>query len=75
VITDVFAAGESPIQGADAYAVMQDIHKSCEFLERQNLAKSIREHAQEGDVIVMMGAGDITTVAKELSALLQPACR
>jgi len=71
IVTDVYAAGESPIEGADKNGLVEKIkscgHRDASALEnRENLAEIILEKARPGDMVVCLGAGDITHWAKEL---------
>lgn len=73
-VTDVYAAGEPPIPGvtgrlvADAAAAAGA--KSCYVPRRADLAGRLAEAAQPGDVVLLLGAGDITLVADELAPRL-----
>jgi UDP-N-acetylmuramate--alanine ligase len=66
VITDIFAAGEAPIDGVDAHRVMREIQSESSYLPRQGLPERIRKSLRPGDVAVCLGAGDITQVAADL---------
>jgi len=74
-VTEVYAAGESPIAGADGRAICRAVrsrgHLEPLFVERvEELAEVLRDLIRDGDVIVAMGAGNISTVAHELPAAL-----
>jgi UDP-N-acetylmuramate--alanine ligase len=81
IVTEVYAAGEAPIAGADAKAICRAIrsHGRVEplYVERiDELPRALIQIAREGDVIVTMGAGSIGALAAELPntlAALQPA--
>ncbi|MGE0189225.1 MAG: UDP-N-acetylmuramate--L-alanine ligase [Steroidobacteraceae bacterium] len=75
LVTEVYAAGETLIQGADAKAICRAIrsHGRVEPI----LVKSVEELPEvllpilrDGDVLVTMGAGSIGTLAPELPQLL-----
>ena len=65
LITDVYRAGEDPIEGADRDHLVEGIrahgHKSVAALNsRESLATQVAEIARAGDFVICMGAGDIT---------------
>jgi len=76
VITQVFAAGEAPIDGIDHATLVQSMkghgHKHARTLEDlETLPALIREIAEPGDMVVCMGAGSISTHANSLIDALQ----
>ncbi len=79
IITDVYAAGEEPIEGANRDALVDSIrshgHKHALPLgSEKELAKLIAGIAQPGDFVICLGAGSISkwaaTLPKELAPLL-----
>jgi UDP-N-acetylmuramate--alanine ligase len=75
VVTEVYAAGEAPIAGADGRAICRAVRSRGQvepvFVERvEDLAGSLASVLQDGDVVVTMGAGHIGAVAHELPAQL-----
>lgn len=84
IISDVYAAGEAPIVGADREALVLATtkagHPNVHSLSSPNqLADSISKLAASGDVVICLGAGSITNWANalpaELATLLQPSGR
>lgn len=76
-LTDVYAAGEKPIEGADARRLANAIrshgHKDVTLVEdRKDLANAIKTRVRSGDVVITLGAGDITKTGPELLAVLSP---
>jgi UDP-N-acetylmuramate--alanine ligase len=74
-VTEVYAAGETPIAGADGRAICRAIRSRGQleplFIERvEELPSVLKDLIQDGDVIVAMGAGNITSVAHALPAAL-----
>ncbi|MFW5875218.1 MAG: UDP-N-acetylmuramate--L-alanine ligase [Myxococcota bacterium] len=70
-LTDVYAAGEEAMEGADsthlAEAIRTHGHRDVTHVpRREDLVSVIRERAREGDIIITLGAGDITRTAREL---------
>ncbi|HEY2037263.1 MAG TPA: cyanophycin synthetase, partial [Steroidobacteraceae bacterium] len=81
LVTEVYAAGEAPIVGADGRAICRAVRSRGQveplFVERvEELAESLKDVIRDGDLIVTMGAGNISAVAHRLEerfgALLPP---
>jgi UDP-N-acetylmuramate--alanine ligase len=73
LVTEVYAAGEAPIAGADGRAICRAVrtrgHVEPVFVERvDDLAESLRELLHDGDVVLTMGAGNIGAVAQDLKS-------
>jgi UDP-N-acetylmuramate--alanine ligase len=71
LVTEVYAAGESPIAGADGRAICRAVRSrgllEPVFVERvDDLAESLRAILHDGDVVLTMGAGNIGAVAHDL---------
>ena len=75
LVTEVYAAGEAPIVGADGRSICRAVRSRGQveplFVEKaEDLADSLKDVIRDGDVIVTMGAGHISSVAHELPARL-----
>jgi len=75
VVADVYAAGEEPIEGADRDSLVEGLrrhgHHHVEALESPAaLAGIVRDLARPGDLVVCLGAGNITHWANALPAEL-----
>jgi UDP-N-acetylmuramate--alanine ligase len=75
LVTEVYAAGEAPIKGADGRAICRAVRSRGKvepiFVERaEDIAASLRDVIQAGDVVVTMGAGHIGAIAHELPVQL-----
>jgi UDP-N-acetylmuramate--alanine ligase len=75
LVADVYAAGETPIEGIDRNALIAGLaahgHRHVEALETPPaLAPSVRALAKPGDMVVCLGAGSITNWANALPAEL-----
>jgi len=75
LVTDVYAAGEEPIAGANAQALVEAVracgHRDVHHVPRAELAKAARERVRPGDLVLTLGAGDVTQVGPELLKLLE----
>ncbi|MCB9988574.1 MAG: UDP-N-acetylmuramate--L-alanine ligase [Rhodospirillales bacterium] len=75
IVANVYAAGETPIEGADkehlAAGIRAHGHRDVTALiERTDLARLIAARARPGDFVICLGAGDITRWAYDLPAEL-----
>jgi UDP-N-acetylmuramate--alanine ligase len=75
LITEVYAAGEAPIEGADARAMCRAVRGRGKvepvFVPQvEQIADSLVGLLRAGDVIAMMGAGSISGVAHDLAGQL-----
>lgn len=76
VLTDVYSAGEDPIEGISGETVLAEVTKQTGqdvvyIPKREDMAAYLKSAAQEGDLIMTMGAGDIYKTGEELAELLQ----
>jgi UDP-N-acetylmuramate--alanine ligase len=68
-LTDIYAAGENKIEGVDARNLYNLIKNSgkprVRFIEKNMLKGEVLNFVQKGDLILFLGAGDITKVCDE----------
>ena len=70
-VTPVYAAGEEPIEGVDSAALVDGLRAHGHRMVRtvddlDDLCRELRDLAAAGDVVICMGAGDITKWAASL---------
>ncbi len=67
-ITDIYAAGEKPIDGVSGELLAQQCkHPRCHFVPKNKLSEEIKKMTQsETDIIITLGAGDIWKVGEAL---------
>jgi UDP-N-acetylmuramate--alanine ligase len=75
LVTEVYAAGEAPIKGADGRAICRAVRSRGKvepiFVDKpEDIAAALRTLIVAGDVVVTMGAGHIGAIAHELPAAL-----
>jgi UDP-N-acetylmuramate--alanine ligase len=70
VLTEIYSAGESPIEGITSEGLMENIQAKrrlpSHFSTRATLADAVRQLLRPDDVLLTMGAGDITKLGVEL---------
>ena len=76
VLTEIYPAGERPIAGVTGDALFQALerrgHLDVRFVRsRERLADLLLETVRPGDLVLLLGAGDIYRSADELLALLR----
>jgi UDP-N-acetylmuramate--alanine ligase len=75
VLTDIYAACEEPIAGVNARRIYEAVNQThsgkASYLEKEKIAAHVLEMLKPGDIVVVMGAGDIGELASELSQRLQ----
>ncbi|WP_411832969.1 UDP-N-acetylmuramate--L-alanine ligase [Pseudoxanthomonas mexicana] len=73
VLSEVYPAGEAPIAGADARSLARAIrargrNEPVVVSQVSELASVLPDVLQDGDLLLMMGAGDIGHVAQQIAA-------
>jgi len=73
LLTDIYAAGEPPIEGVSTEKLVATFPrgKDVRQVRRPDMARELHALARPGDLVLVLGAGDITNVAGELLALLE----
>ncbi len=77
LVTDVYPAGEKPIEGAGgaelAEAIRAHGHRAVTFVrDKKQVAAALADVVEPGDLVIALGAGDINASARELLAILSP---
>jgi UDP-N-acetylmuramate--alanine ligase len=75
VVTEVYAAGEQPIEGATGEALADAVrahgHHAVTFVrDKRQVADTLLEIVEPGDLVIALGAGDINASARDLLARL-----
>ena len=71
ILTDVYAAGETPIPGISGETLMEEVAKqtgqdAVYLPERADLERYLAQHVRAGDLVITMGAGNILEVGEAL---------
>ncbi len=77
-VAPVYAAGEEPIEGVDSAALADGLrahgHRMVKTVDSlTDLAANLRDLAADGDIVICMGAGDITKWASGLGPAIAAA--
>ena len=74
LLTDIYAAGEEPLAGVTGEGLAEAVraygHRDAVHVDRARLAAAALERVRAGDLVITLGAGDITAVGPELLAML-----
>jgi UDP-N-acetylmuramate--alanine ligase len=74
-VLPVYEAGEEPVPGIDSAALAQGLrgrgHRAAVAIDLDRLPEELARSVGAGDIIVCLGAGDITQHAAELAGLME----
>jgi UDP-N-acetylmuramate--alanine ligase len=78
IVTDVYAAGEQPREGASSQALVAGIvdhgHKAVDYCETlEQAAKRVVELVHPGDMVISLGAGNVNQICDLVAADLRAA--
>lgn len=75
LITDIYGAGENPIPNLSHAQIQQEIESysttPCHYVPRKDLSHYLTVFVQPNDVVVTLGAGDISKLSDETLLLLK----
>ncbi len=75
ILTDIYAASEKAIPGVSIRSVYDSVRQNgledVTILEKEKIADYVMKIASSGDMVIVMGAGDIKKVADELCEKLK----
>lgn len=76
IVSDVYTAGEQPIAGADRDALVEGLkrfghRRALPLSSPADLARLVGDEAKSGDLVVCLGAGDITAWAHALPGQIE----
>ena len=75
ILTDIYAASEKPIRSINSENLCQRIkengHKNAVFSSRDKITEHLLKIARPGDLILTLGAGDITGLSDEILQRLE----
>ena len=65
-VTDIYPAGEAPLEGIDSKRLAQQIQHSKVIYQPRQIWTECLLHLKEGDVFLFLGAGDIYEIPKDI---------
>ncbi|MBI5197433.1 MAG: UDP-N-acetylmuramate--L-alanine ligase [Nitrospirae bacterium] len=76
VLTDIYPAGEKPIEGVSADKLYETIqrygHRSAYFVpDKKEIPEFVQKLLQPGDMVITLGAGDIWKTGREIAGRLE----
>ncbi|MCX5713685.1 MAG: UDP-N-acetylmuramate--L-alanine ligase [Candidatus Omnitrophica bacterium] len=76
IITDIYAASETPIPGVEGRSIYEKIKKYAPdkelyFLRKEEILPHLLKNIRSGDIVATLGAGDIIKVCDELVGRLK----
>lgn len=74
LVSDIYVARGGQIEGISSQRFISEVeHSNCHYLPgpTKELAPKILNHLKENDLIITVGAGDVTTIGPQLVSLLK----
>lgn len=75
IVTDIYAASEPPVKGVTAERLKEHIQKLTAnpvvYLKKEDITGYVLNIVRPGDLVMMLGAGDITHIADALGLALR----
>jgi len=73
IINDIYAASEKPIPNVTGKTIadLLDPAKTLYIPRKELIAEQLAQEVKSGDIVMILGAGDIYTVGKELLSRLK----
>ncbi len=73
ILTDIYAASEKAIEGVTTKRLCSEMrrngNKNVEYVKKGAIAERVKGIAKKGDIILVLGAGDVNQVAAELEVM------
>jgi len=70
-ITDLYTSGEAPREGVTGEKVYEEVQQKKRFVPYAHLIPELVKNLRPHDVVVTLGAGDITKIGKKLGEALK----
>ncbi|MFA5148470.1 MAG: UDP-N-acetylmuramate--L-alanine ligase [Candidatus Omnitrophota bacterium] len=75
ILTDIYAASEDELDNVSGSSIYEEVkmrgHKDASYIRKKELEEYLAKEIKRGDMVLMMGAGDITNIADELALSLK----
>ena len=67
ILTNVYPAGEDLSEGAESHVILEQMTQPVQLVTREHLNTYLLDFVQPGDMVLMMGAGNIWQNSVQLS--------
>ena len=69
ILADIYPASEQPIYGISTKNIYDRLKKkkSAAYISKNNICNKLMNVAKEGDLVIVLGAGDINKIADEFA--------
>lgn len=71
LVTDIYDAMEEPIEGIDSFTVINEVQSNCFYLPKDRILTEIPNLIKPLDILLVLGAGDITSFCKPMIKCIQ----
>ena len=74
ILTDIYSAGEQKIKEVSGKLIFDEVknHQEVSYIARkEEIPEKLIKELKKGDMVLIMGAGDINTIAKEIISRLK----
>lgn len=75
ILTNIYAASEAPIEGVSVKNIYDEVirngFRDVHIMPKENITGYLYNTFEDGDLVAVLGAGDIGEVARDLSAKLR----
>ena len=77
IITDIYSAGEKPIENIDAGIIYEGIksygYKGVSYIkDNSKIVDALMDTIEKGDIVITLGAGNIWSVGEKLLKRIRP---
>lgn len=76
IVTDIYAAGEEPIEGVTAERlterIRQKVSSPVEYIQKEKIIDHLKKSVAKNDCVLFLGAGDITKISDEFAKNFKP---
>ncbi len=75
ILTDIYSAGEKPVEGVTTEVLLEKVHaqrpQELAYLKKEAIVPHLLSIVHPGDLVLTLGAGDITRISDELVRALE----
>ncbi len=75
VVTDIYSAGEDPLEGVSAQGLADRVRSatrlSVDYVSKEKVVEHLKGRIQKDDLVLFLGAGDITRLSDEFAKSFQ----